>query len=104
MAASRAQRGNDAWVAELVARHYGVRNDYRVTEGSDAGPRDLADTFLAAHGGTTDILFPYLDGLELWSGFAREGVAGILRGDEGFGTRRRPERHHRCSRGTARAP
>ena len=95
MAASRTQRGNDAWVAELLARHYGLRNDYLVTEASDAAPRDLVDTFLAAHGGTTDTLFPYLDGLRLWSMLAREGVDGILRGDEGFGTRTRPERHHR---------
>jgi hypothetical protein len=95
MAASRAQRGNDAWVAEQLARYYGLRNDYLVTETLEASPREVVDTFLEAHGGTTDTLFPYLDGLRLWSRLAGDGVDGILRGDEGFGTRSRPERHHR---------
>ena len=95
MAASRAQRGNDAFVAEQLARHFGVRNDYLVTESADASPRDLADAFLQASGGTNDTLFPYLDGLKLWNDFVREGVDGILRGDQGFGTPPRPARHHR---------
>ena len=99
MATSRNQRGNDACVAEQVARHFGLRNDYLVTETADAAPVELADAFLAAHGGTTDALFPYLDGLRLWSGFAREGMDGILRGDAGFGTRPRSERHHRFAMG-----
>ena len=98
LAASRTQPGNDACLAEQVARHFGARNDYLLTEASEASPRELADTFLAAHGGTTDALFPYLDGLRLWTGFAREGVDGILRGDEGFGTRPRPEVHTRFAR------
>ncbi|GEM_PF-2465214 len=94
-ASSRTQRGNDAFVAERLARHYGLANDYFLTERSDAAPREVVDAFLAAHGGTTDALFPYLDGLRMWTGLAREGVGGIIRGDEGFGTIPRPEMHHR---------
>ena len=99
MADSRTQPGNDAYVAGQVARHFGLRNDYLVTETAEATPVELADAFLAAHGGTTDTLFPYLDKFKLWSGFAREGVDGILRGDAGFGTRPRSEEHHRFAMG-----
>jgi hypothetical protein len=94
-AASRSQKGNDAFVARDLAAHYGLVNDYLLTEQSGAAPRDVVQAFLAAHGGTTDALFPYLDGLKLWAGFAAEGVGGIIRGDEGFGTRVRPMTHHR---------
>jgi len=99
LASSRTQRGNDAFVARQLAEHYGLANDYFVTERSGAPPAEVVDTFMAAHGGTTDGLFPYLDGLQLWSGFTRDGVAGIIRGDEGFGTRPRPEEHHRYAQG-----
>lgn len=95
LAASRTQRGNDALIAGQLARHYGLPNDYLLTERCTAPPEEVVDTFISAHGGTTDGLFPYLDGLRLWSRFAKEGVDGIIRGDEGFGTRHRPERHHR---------
>ncbi|WP_306601928.1 hypothetical protein [Geothrix sp. 21YS21S-2] len=95
LAASRTQRGNDAFIAEKLARHYGLRNDYLLTEHSVAPPPVVVDAFIEAHGGTTDALFPYLDGLSLWARFALEGVDGIIRGDEGFGTISRPERHHR---------
>ncbi|NTV75735.1 MAG: hypothetical protein HGA66_16215, partial [Holophaga sp.] len=96
-AASRTQRGNDAFIAEKLARHYGLRNDYLLTEHSAAPPPVVVDTFIEAHGGTTDALFPYLDGLSLWARFALEGVDGIIRGDEGFGTLGRPARNVRNS-------
>jgi hypothetical protein len=99
LASSPAQRGNDAYIARRVADHYGLANDYLVTEMSEASPAEVVNTFLSTHGGTTDALYPYLDGLNLWSGFAREGVEGIIRGDEGFGTRPRPETHHRFAQG-----
>ncbi|BDU71757.1 asparagine synthetase B family protein [Mesoterricola silvestris] len=95
LASTRLQRGNDAFVAEKLARHYGLVNDYFLTERSGAPPAEVVDAFMAAHGGTTEALFPYLDGLRMWAGLAREGVGGIIRGDEGFGTISRPETHHR---------
>jgi len=99
MAESRTQRGNDAYIARELAAHYGLVNDYLLTEMSDDPPQAVVDTFLAASGGTTDGLYAYLDGLKLWTGFTREGVDGIIRGDEGFGTRPRPEGHHRFAQG-----
>lgn len=99
MAHSRDERGNDAYVARNLARHYGLPNDYLLTERSKAAPAEVVDTFLAASGGTTDTLFPYLDGLRMWAHFTAEGVAGIIRGDEGFGTRPRPVGHHAPAQG-----
>jgi hypothetical protein len=99
LASSRTQPGNDACIALRVADHYGLPNDYLITEMSGAPPGEVVDAFLSASGGTTDALSPYLDGLKLWSGFTREGVEGIIRGDEGFGTRPRPETHHRFAQG-----
>ena len=104
LAASRTQRGNDAYVAQRLAEHYGLRNDYLLTDMAEASPQEVVDAFLAAHGGTTDEMFPYLDGLRLWSGFSAEGVDGIIRGDEGFGVDPRPEIYHRFALGIITLP
>ena len=85
MAASRTQPGNDAFIAEKLAAHYGLPHDYLLTEGPEDEPESVADRFLAASGGTTDQLFPYLDGLRMWAAFADQGIDGVIRGDEGFG-------------------
>ena len=85
LAASLEESGNDANIARRLAAHYGLPHDYRLTEPMDAPPEEVADRFLAASGGTTDQLFPYLDGLGMWASFAARGIAGVIRGDEGFG-------------------
>jgi len=85
LAASLSQPGNDAFVAQKLAEHYALPHEYLLTDISEASPEQVVDAFLAASGGTTDQLFPYLDGLRLWSGFSNRGIDGVIRGDEGFG-------------------
>ncbi len=85
LAASLNTPGNDAYVARQLARHYDLPHDYLLTEMASEGPEAVIDTFLAASGGTTDQLFPYLDGMKLWTALAAQGFDGIIRGDEGFG-------------------
>jgi hypothetical protein len=85
LASSRTQPGNDAFIAEKLAAHHGLPHDYLLTERTEDAPEAIVDRFLAASGGTTDQLFPYLDGLRMWAAFADQGVAGVIRGDEGFG-------------------
>lgn len=85
MAASRTQPGNDAFIAEKLAAHYGLAHGYLLTDGPEDAPEAVVDRFLGASGGTTDQLFPYLDGLRMWAAFADQGIAGVIRGDEGFG-------------------
>jgi asparagine synthetase B (glutamine-hydrolysing) len=85
MAASIHQPGNDAFVARQLAAWFDLPHEYHHTDIANESPEAVVDRFLAASGGTTDQLFPYLDGLRLWSSFADQGVDGIIRGDEGFG-------------------
>jgi hypothetical protein len=85
LGSSRTQPGNDAFIAEKLARHYGLSHDYLLTEASERPPEPVVDAFLSASGGTTDQLFPYLDGLRMWSAFSDRGIDGVIRGDHGFG-------------------
>lgn len=103
MAASLRQPGNDAFVAKALAERLGLQHDYLLTDPSEEAPQAVADRFLEASGGTTDQLFPYLDGLKLWRTLAGQGVDGIIRGDEGFGwIPVRSEVHARASVGLVR--
>ncbi|WP_257307413.1 hypothetical protein [Geothrix campi] len=85
LAASLTQPGNDAFIARQLAERLGLSHDYLLTEQPEVSPEEVVDRFLAASGGTTDQLFPYLDGLHMWATFAERGIAGVIRGDEGFG-------------------
>ncbi len=85
LASSLTQPGNDAFIARKLAAHYGLTHDYLLSERSEDPPAAVVDRFLAASGGTTDQLFPYLDGLRMWASFATRGISGVIRGDEGFG-------------------
>jgi hypothetical protein len=85
LAASLHQPGNDAYIAQRLAAHFGLPHEYLLTERAELPPAEVADRFLAACGGTTDQLFPYLDGLAMWASFAERGLDGVIRGDEGFG-------------------
>ncbi len=100
LATSLTQRGNDAFIARKLAKHYGLRHEYLLTEPSKDPPAQVVDSFLSASGGTTDQLFPYLDGLRLWSSFPEQGIEGVIRGDEGFGwVEVHSEQHARTSVG-----
>lgn len=103
LASSRTQPGNDAFVADRLAAHYGLPHAYLLTERAEEAPEQVVDRFLSASGGTTDQLFPYLDGLRMWTGFADQGIAGVIRGDEGFGwVPVKSEAHARSSVGLTR--
>jgi hypothetical protein len=81
---------SDAHVAVRLAREAGLDHRYLVTDHPEESAEGVVDAFLATHGGTTESLFSYLDGMAMWRGFAREGVQGIIRGDQGFGFSARP--------------
>lgn len=103
LASSLTQPGNDAYIARRLASHYGLTHDYLLSERSEDPPEVVVDRFLSASGGTTDQLFPYLDGLSMWSSFATSGISGVIRGDEGFGwIPVRTARHARSSVGLVR--
>ncbi len=85
IAASLTQPGNDAVIAQRFAKHYGLSHEYLLTEASEDAPEPVVDAFLSASGGGTDQLFPYLDGLRMWSSFSERGIDGVIRGDHGLG-------------------
>lgn len=100
LAASLHTPGNDAYVARQLAQHYGLPHDYLLTDMAADGPEGVVDTFLTASGGTTDQIFPYLDGMKLWTELSHRGFDGLIRGDEGFGwVPVRDEAHARSSVG-----
>lgn len=85
-AAARRAPTNDAHVACTLAKALGVRHHYYVTDLS-AEPRErLMSRFLTAGEGRVALISGYTDGFLVWKTLFEEGVDGIIRGDETFGS------------------
>jgi hypothetical protein len=85
-AEARYERGNDAQIAADLARAFGVANRFFPTDFS-AEPRErLVQRFLAAGEGRVAQISGYLDGFKVWKTLYEDGVEGIIRGDEAFGS------------------
>jgi hypothetical protein len=85
LAAARCDPENDASVAAELATACGVANEYLVTDVADEPKERLLDRFVVAGEGGVDHLSGYMDGFAIWKTLHERGVAGIIRGDEGFG-------------------
>lgn len=79
------EKGNDAYVARAVANELGAGHRFYLTEESDESVSAIVDRFLLCVEGRSDHLSGYIDGMKIWSGLLGEGVAGLIKGDEGFG-------------------
>ena len=80
------ENGNDAKVAEELAKTLKVRHSYYHTDISKEPIEQIIDRFILCGEGRIDHLAGYMDGLEIWRRLASEaGVYGVIRGDEGFG-------------------
>jgi hypothetical protein len=85
-AEARYEEGNDAQIAEELAGALGVANRFFPTDFS-AEPRErLVQRFLAAGEGRVAQISGYLDGFKIWKTLYEDGVEGIIRGDEAFGS------------------
>jgi hypothetical protein len=84
--AARSEAGNDAQIAARLAAELGVANRYFPTDFSDEPRERLVHRFLAAGEGRVAKISGYLDGFKLWKTLFEEGVDGIIRGDEAFGS------------------
>jgi hypothetical protein len=83
---SRDEEGNDAQIAGTLAAELAVPNRYFSTDLSSE-PRDrLVHRFLAAGEGRVAKISGYLDGFKIWKTLFEEGLDGIIRGDEAFGS------------------
>jgi hypothetical protein len=80
-------KGTDAHVAALVARHFHLDHRFFETDASNEPAETIFARFLAAGEGRTDAVAGYTDGFKIWKSLFDEKTAGILRGDECFGLR-----------------
>ena len=83
---ARVCKGNDACIARQVADAVGVSNTYYWF--SDRPAQEIVDRFVALGEGRTDHVYGYVDGFATWKALFEDEVQGIIRGDQGLGTRR----------------
>lgn len=79
------QRGNDAYVAQMVAKEFGIEHSYFPTDLSPEPIDRLFNRYLVAGDGRTDGVLAYMDGFATWRKFHDSGIRGVIRGDHGFG-------------------
>jgi hypothetical protein len=79
---------SDASIARHVARRFGVEHEVVYLDGDDDLVAAL-DRFVEVAEGRTDELSGYTDGCRVWADLFAGGVAGVIRGDESAGIRRR---------------
>ncbi len=84
--AARREQGNDAYVARTLAAVFGVSNRYFPADASEEPRPRLIRRFLAAGEGRVAKISGYLDGFQVWKTLFEDGVDGIIRGDEAFGS------------------
>jgi hypothetical protein len=77
--------GNDAYIAQQLAREAGAPHEYASLDISGLDIDTVAGRFLEAGEGRVDHISGYMDGFEIWRTLFASGVTGIIRGDEGFG-------------------
>jgi len=76
---------NDAYVARSLAKSLGVSHQYFETDISNEPVEQIFNRFLVAGEGRFDQIAGYMDGFKIWEFLYRQGIKGIIRGDEPFG-------------------
>lgn len=85
LAESIHKEGNDAYVAEKVAKATGIQHKYYHTDISNEPTQVILKRFIENGEGRIDHISGYADGFSIWKALFEDGVEGIIRGDEGFG-------------------
>lgn len=86
MKASRDEDGNDAQIARTLAEMFGIENRFFPTDLSMVAPELVLRRFITAGEGRVARISGYLDGFAVWKTLFEEGIDGIIRGDEAFGS------------------
>lgn len=86
MGGSRDVPTGDAAVAARVAERAGVSNRFFTIDPSREPRERLIERFLVSGEGRVAKISGYLDGFATWKRMQDEGIEGIIRGDEPFGT------------------
>jgi hypothetical protein len=84
---ARLQKGNDAYIAKLLAEYYGVDNKFFELD-INLEIDKVLNYFITCGEGRTDCLFGYTDGFEMWKTLFENDVKGIIRGDVCFSTQK----------------
>ncbi|MFA4966081.1 MAG: asparagine synthase-related protein [Thermoleophilia bacterium] len=79
---------SDANIARRLARHFRAEHELWYLDDHLVDTGTALERFVAANEGRNDEINAYLDGLALWAHLRREGVCGVVRGDEAYGPRR----------------
>jgi hypothetical protein len=87
VSAARQQTWNDARIAGNVAAKLGLENRFVAIDLSDEPREKLIRRFLVAGEGRVANISPFVDGFGFWKKLYEEGIDGVIRGDEGFGSR-----------------
>jgi len=80
-------RYSDAYIARKLCETLGVKHDFFPVNISEDSVETLFSRFVANGEGRIDHMLAYLDGFDLWKRLYEQGVRGIVRGDECFGSR-----------------
>jgi len=83
--ASLHTKGTDAYVARELANTISVSHKYFHTDLPEGSIEKIVNRFILLGEGRIDHLSGYMDGFEIWKTLFKEGIQGIIRGDEGFG-------------------
>lgn len=85
--AALADRRSDAHVARHLAARLGVQHRFFEMDLVPENAEKVLERFVAIGEGRTDRIGGYLDGFAVWKHLHETGVAGVIRGDEAFGSR-----------------
>lgn len=78
---------NDAYVAKKLASKFDLDHTYYPTDNSSEEPLEIVmDRFFKNGEGRIDHLGGYMDGFDIWKKLFEDGVKGVIRGDEVFGS------------------
>jgi hypothetical protein len=79
------EKGNDAQIACRIATALGVPHRFFPID-SHGAPEVVLDRFLSTGEGRVARISGYVDGFRIWKTLFDEGYAGVIRGDEAFGS------------------
>lgn len=81
---------SDAAIACRVARRFGAAHQLMYLDKSHVDVETVLSRFVAANEGRNDEIVAYADGMAMWRELREAGVAGVIRGDESYGSFWRP--------------
>lgn len=79
------KKDNDAYVAKKLAHELNIDNKYYTNDPSPEPTDKIINRFLMLGEGRIGNISQYMDGFRMWTAIYKDGIEGIIRGDEGFG-------------------